>query len=119
LRGLKSFTVVGHHMDDDQLPERKLSLAPPDGDTLRLKISNFCPDNPLDWPPKSDEPSPDPDFRWYYELLSSSDRVAVAARLTAVGHGEVPFPIPTPDDDGKGGDDNCITSLFPPEPVTG
>jgi hypothetical protein len=43
----------------------------------------------------------------------------VAARLTAVGHGEVPFPIPTPDDDGKGGDDNCITSLFPPEPVTG
>ncbi|HEX9734683.1 MAG TPA: hypothetical protein VGG06_22145 [Thermoanaerobaculia bacterium] len=113
---LTSFTVVSQLMDVQQ-PPRRLSLMPADGGPLRLKIANFCPENPLEWPPKNDDPTPDVDFRWYYELLPAPTRTVLVDSLTTGGLTDVPIPIPTPGSDGRGGDDNCIPSKFIAESI--
>jgi hypothetical protein len=91
-----------------------LSPAEPGG-KVRLKMSNLCSDNPLEWVdlPIRKVTGPDNDFRWLYRLLQPAG--GTFSTMISESNG---YPIPEPAEVlGEAGADDCMggtkTGTFP------
>lgn len=93
-----------------------LPLAPSTpGGKVRLKMSNLCSENPLEWDdlPIREVTGPDNDFRWLYRLLQPAGG-GEFEMISATSHYPIPLPAGTW---GEVGADDCMggtkTSTFP------
>lgn len=86
--GLTSLKVRIHPYGGSQF---ELDLLPVNN-SVELAVAHLCDDNTLRWPNQSDpaESSPDEDFRWYFELLTDSDKQDLIQTL----HSALPLPLP-------------------------
>lgn len=103
---LTSATLVSGPIDADGV-ERALPLTPPeDVRIVRIKISNLCEVNPLQWF-TTREPAPDHDIKWFFEILSPATKERLRADLDGR---KLPVPRPVQFLDGIAGpgSGNCI-----------
>jgi len=99
--GLETFELIATPYNAGA-PE-KVSFSAPNDVTVPIVLSNLCDDNPLRWETDVADLPPDEDFKWYYQLLSRSDRDAL---FTALGGLPLPFPYSKERLNGQGM--NCL-----------
>lgn len=69
-----------------------LDLVPGPLGKIDLTISNLCDENPLRWPRSIPSPRDDDDFKWYYELMTRTQQIAINRQRRGA-----PLPIPVPE----------------------
>jgi hypothetical protein len=78
------------------------------GGELEIEIVNTCDVNPLQWPKDDDEPVPDEDTKWFFELIAPDLQDEIRTRLEGRPL-PIPRPVKIPDDNiGAPGSGNCI-----------
>jgi len=109
-RQVNASDVTLNITDFDGTPQTSLTLSPADGTRVRLKMSNLCAENPLEWDdlPIRQVTGPDNDFRWLYRLLTASTDPDVETLL----QNEELLPVPLPADlGGEVGADDCMGGI--------
>jgi hypothetical protein len=87
------------------------------GGKLEIHVINVCDCNPLQWP-NNDDPTPDEDTKWIFELTDPSLHEEIRGSLAGK-----PLPIPRPieiikDGTGAPGSGNCIPPDLSKAPFT-
>jgi hypothetical protein len=84
----------------------------PTGPKISITIANLCESNPILWPTKNFKALPDQDFKWYFQLLSATDRIDLIRTLRGFS---LPIPRPLGIPNGQGAD--CSPAKMAPTPI--